>query len=325
MSADPPRCEPQQQEKRQHDQQQRQLQLPVPLQLFGDAEEVVADMSELMGLNLRIYQLQVQAGTSPPTLGHCDEMASIARTFLGILDRIVECSRAVPPPTSKPLPTPLCPPEARPRHQAENLESSLRRQSINQSIYADDHESVYDIVDPGTFLLIFACYQRLIELFKHVCLSIHAHMEEDSADPQSSTAQVAMTTELISHLLGRLDRGLQRLTLINRRTPSTSTASPCLSPPIVASLPLSDGARSSISSTWSIADSSCPVSYDDLFSNNLHINSQGVTVLDPAPPSPYLSCFPGVGSVIDAMARRQAALHAHIGIIKHVIQESDKF
>ena len=290
----------------------------------------VKNMTEMMELNLRIYQLQAQAGeTAPPTPRLCDDITSVTRSVLRI---IVEGAGGTSSmrgtshhqnqylpnkqqPSSLPSPFPseiLSPQEAK-----GNLDFRLRRQTIESAVYPDDNgrgESsacCSSSIDSGIFLLILACYQRLIDLFKHVCLSIHTHIEEEDS-MASSTAQVVMTTELISHLIGRLDRGLHQL--ISQMSPPT-TSSPSTSIPNIWS---ATGGRCSSSSS----------SYDDFFDVGRGVmtgagrNSRETSYSGSN--GSGLSCSQGITSVVNSMARRQTALRAHIGFIKDSIQKSDK-
>ncbi|KAK3318100.1 hypothetical protein B0H66DRAFT_225379 [Apodospora peruviana] len=284
----------------------------------GSEDDMVKDISELMSLNVRIYQLQVQIGTTPPMLALCDDIASITRSFLGILEHMVEKSRESSCHLSNHVDNSAFPSELSgvpSRHQADDrLEPSLRRQLIEVTVYANDNfGSTCDTVDASTFLLILACYQRLVDLFKDVCLSIHTNLQEHedggSELQTSTTAQVVMTTELISHLLERLDRGLQRLTATNPLTLSPSTAASSSSRPSIVAAPhtlpsaFDTSAGTSELGIWSATDS-------DGARHTLRLNTS--------------TSFLGAGVAVDAMTRRQAALREHIGIIKHSIQESDR-
>ncbi|KAM7193990.1 hypothetical protein V8F33_007496 [Rhypophila sp. PSN 637] len=187
--------------------------LPGEHQMHCDSDDdMVKHMGELMSLNVRVYLLQAQLGTTPPMLALCDEMASITRSFLSILERMVEAqslSTQAQRTASFPSDTVHVPPG---QQTEDSLDLDLRRQLVEVAIYAkDSFKSVCDTIDASTFLIILACYQRLVDLFKHVCLSVHTHLQDHETGgsdlPSLTTAQVVMTTELISHLLGRLDPG----------------------------------------------------------------------------------------------------------------------
>ncbi|KAK0618506.1 hypothetical protein B0T17DRAFT_601412 [Bombardia bombarda] len=292
-------------------------------QLHAESDDdMVKDVKELMSLNVRIHQLQAQIGNTPPMLALCDDIASITQSFLGYLEHMVESSKNLSYNSRHPsarvdmaLPTPPCSLEMLQiptHHQAdEGLDADLRRQLIEGKIYANDNFlSVCNNIDASTFFLILSCHQRLVDLFKHVCLLIHTRLQEqeDDSELQLSTAQVVMSTELISHLLGRLDRGLQRLTPTSPPTlsPTTTTtsSSSCLSTVALHSLSAFDTSDTSDLAAWPATD-------------------PGGEQQTMRPSTP--NCMLGASMAINALARRQAALRGHIGIIKQSIQESNNF
>lgn len=291
----------------------------------SEADDVVVkDMNELMELNLRIYHLQTQAGIAPPTPGLCDDITSVTRSLLRKMEQAGESTRGSPHqhrygehqfPSHQSSGGPS-------HHQTRRLDTQIRRQAIGLSMYPEDsYDSVGGGVDAGVFLHILACYQRIFDLFKHVCLSIHTHIEDNTALQSSSAAQVVMGTELISHLSGRLSRGLHQLTsrMVAPTAASRSGAassSPSCAPMRTAQFPILSVASTPVSSMWSSPDGrNSPVSSSETPSNT---GSRSCGTRHNG------SFFQDVASVIESMGKKQAALCAHIVVIKHSIQESDK-
>jgi hypothetical protein len=96
--------------------------------------------------------------------------------------------------------------------------------------------------DPGVVFLILACHQRLLSVFERICSSVHQELQDSQlsslehflrqhdlpAAAQSSTVsmtgQAVMAVQLVSHLLGRLDRALCALSQYNTQPLGLLTA-----------------------------------------------------------------------------------------------------
>jgi hypothetical protein len=299
-------------------------------QFHGEADDTLTDINELTGLNSRIYQLEVQVGTASLSPHLCDDLTASTRSLLTILEGAVDSSRrnhcqvdhqALP---STYLPAYPSPSEMLPSYQAKGQDARFRRQTIDSSIYPDeDYGPVRGVADTSTLFLILACYQRLFSLFKHVCISIHMQLE-DNAELQSSTAQIVMTTELMSHLLGRLDRGLQQLFPTGPPTPASSAVFPfsrdsTLTPPSMFDV------ATNVSGIWSLAKSRSAIACEDLFSNGASGDAHSIMTTGMAHGTSHSIWSQGVSSVMHTMLQRQKALKTHICILKHLVQESNKF
>ncbi|KAJ0124361.1 hypothetical protein J7T55_005699 [Diaporthe amygdali] len=134
---------------------------------------------DLAQLSLRIYQLQLEAGSSMPSPVLCEKITSVTRYSASVMA---------------------------PTDAGQRSDVRIRRQRIEYSVYAaETPEPEICETDLSVTLLALACYQRLLGLFQHICVSIHMHMDEVGS-PGFSIAQVIMTTELINHLLESIDR-----------------------------------------------------------------------------------------------------------------------
>ncbi|KUI71856.1 hypothetical protein VM1G_07487 [Cytospora mali] len=287
----PPECPPE--KLQQDDSQKSSYQAQTCL-----GSDIVKDTNGLTRLSLWIYQLQSEAGSKLPTPHLCENITTVTYHVLKALQGTFDGSeRGLQRLDSQYLPPGL--------FGDQWSDTQSRRDSISSSMYPDDHhEHEASIIDTYTFLLIAACYQRLLDLFKHICISMHMHMD-NVATPQSSVAQVVMTTELISHLLGRLDRGLEQTLCAGLPANTASTASF----PNVSKLTSWSNfdAGPVLPDTWSGTNGFSGI--DDLFSDGTRHES-------------YLQ---SLTSVIGSMTRRKAALRTHISVIKRTIEGSEKF
>lgn len=178
-----------------------------------EAAVTAADIKELADLHVGIHSMAVKdTGLIP-----CDEITHVTRCFLKTTNRIVkqteqrleidEPSFSLSPPLS-----------AQPGLSVRGFE---------------DRERMLVKPDTATIMMILACYQRLLNLFQQVCFILHKHTAIDDSEGSDaseysgphdiaagpsgedhrsySVAQTAMITELVSHLLNQLDRGLRRL------------------------------------------------------------------------------------------------------------------
>jgi hypothetical protein len=273
-----------------------------PVELDG----TVRTIEELSDLNLRIYK----ATTTSPMRVSCDDMIEMAGSLLRILTIAVDAAKKS---------CAMDQPARTPDSLSYRRDSHPRRHSSESSIYASDTHMAL-MPDTGTVLMIFSCYQRLLDFLKQICLKLHLSLSnyrpERTARPGSvcndecerdfSTAQVVMTSELISHLLGRLHRGLHQLMMA-----FSFDAQPPLSPEVTSiSFPLSPQS----SSEPAVLPSGCPTcsgSFDD---------GRGARSMAGMK---FNSCFQGAKSVIETMAQTQSALYAHIELIRRSIEESD--
>lgn len=295
----------------------------------GEADDISTDMNELAGLNSSIYQFQMRVATMSLTPGLCDDMTAFTRSLLTILERTVDGSRRNRCQEHQDLPSTYSPaypspPEMFPSHHTKGQDTQFCRQNIESSIYPDeDHEPVCGVADTSNLFLILACYQRLSSLFKQVCISIHTQLE-DNADPQYSTAQIVMTTELISHLLGRLNRGLQQLFPTGPPSPPASAIPPFSRDSMLTPSSMFDVATNA-SGIWPLTKNRSAVSCEDLFSSGASSDAYSIMTTGIANSTSTHIWSQGVSFVMCTMLQQQKALKSHLGIIKHLVQESNKF
>ncbi|RYP29144.1 hypothetical protein DL766_005519 [Monosporascus sp. MC13-8B] len=184
---------------------------------------------ELTQLNLCIYKLNrvlSNSGWAPVSALSTlpDEMMDITRRLLGIMRKVTTSYRKGDRSRHR-LPTPdlsVSDLQGGPQRPSVELPSTLRNNSSPET---------------GTILLLFSCRQRLLDMFRHVCLLLQTssmadpanigggqswqwnapqpHREEldlfnDDEKPMSN-AQIVMLVELVAHLLDRLDHRQQEL------------------------------------------------------------------------------------------------------------------
>jgi hypothetical protein len=314
----------------------RDIDTPPPQQqeLHGEVDDTSVDdtsvdMNELSGLDSSIYQFQVRFATVSLTPGLCDDMTAFTRTLLDILGRTVDGSRRNrfrdhQDPSLLYSPAYPSPSETFPSYPTKGQDALFRRQNIHSSIYPDEDYAVgCGVTDTSTIFLILACYQRLSGLFKQVCISIHMQLE-DNAELQSSTAQFVMTTELISHLLGRLDRGLQQLFPTGPPSPPLSRY-PSFPHESMLTPPSMFNVATNASSVWSLTKNRSAVTCEDPFSNGASSDAYSIMVAEMGNDVSHYSWSQGVSFIMRRMVQRQKSLKSHLSILKHLVQESNKF
>lgn len=201
---------------------------------FSQGDQVggtAGDIKELSELSIRIHSMVVQDTVAIP----CDDVTDATRCLLKINNRAVRHNEqrlgvdASSPPLSPPVSTQQGLPDGTPAHL---LHPGDRQQTLAPS-------------ETATAMMILACYQQLLDLFKQVCCVLQKHTVTDDSNGSDayfetygvaadhvdedhscsySVAQVAMITGLISHLLNQLDRGLQRH--FGTSTPNSPIPSP---------------------------------------------------------------------------------------------------
>ncbi|RYP41491.1 hypothetical protein DL767_000996 [Monosporascus sp. MG133] len=199
------------------------------------------EFRDLAELNIRIYRLlrTLNSRREDKLSSHApsqEEMIDLTRSLLEILDRVVARTKG-PSRTNQDSPTL--------DDLSLDLEDRLRGRLIDPSSYMGEMYSPAGCaLDTGTGLMLLSCHQRLLDLFKYVCLSLHPQMSHSSADrawrsvgsstrdyedgqwenarssytvpsdnreKRSSNAKVVMTVELILHLLSKMERGQRNL------------------------------------------------------------------------------------------------------------------
>ncbi|KUI64392.1 hypothetical protein VM1G_11194 [Cytospora mali] len=289
-----------------------------PPELVREPDDTAQNIRELSDLNLRIYEMALTA--KMPVA--CEEMTNVTRCLLKILGRVLVVHKQRLHGKGLPSPPSL----------SQNIEDRLQRHSIESVVYPNDGPGSTSTSDTATILMILACYQRLFDLFKQTCILLHTHiarptvpeisgfpytqgtaqqqtseghsaMWDDGDEKDYSTAQVIMTTELTSHLLSRLDRGIQQLV--------AALGSEYISTPTLPSPPLHNMVTAQSSSETFGEQYLIGVSPNSVETTKNAVWTQSDT------------CLQGTKSVIDAMARRQQSLHAHIRMIKQSVRASD--
>lgn len=287
-----------------------------------EQDDTAQNIRELSDLNLRIYGMAVTATMPVP----CEEMTNVTRCLLKILARVTAAPKQQLHGSGIPSPPLL----------SQNMEHRLRRHSIEALVYPNDGPGNTSTPDTATILMILACYQRLFDLFKQTCLFLHTQIArptvpeaftfshtqgaaqqqaserstalwDDEYGKDYSTAQVIMTTELTSHLLSRLDRGIQRL-VTTLGTDYTTASTPPLSPSHHPMTPRSSSGTFGDHYLGGISPRAAEAR------NNAILTHSG----------PCLQGLQGAKSVIETMARRQQSLHAHIRMIKQSVRASDR-
>ncbi|KAI1342714.1 hypothetical protein F5Y15DRAFT_370576 [Xylariaceae sp. FL0016] len=289
---------------------QEEQQRPDQPCLIGDSSDpTVKNMRSLMDLNLRIYLLQHQAErTFNPSQQECSDVADVAQSFLGIITdrtqaasfrhRSHSCDITLHPSMSPPL-SPGS--DSLPRTNVDyNSKSTNNRQKY--------YEGKSHGMDAGTMLIIYSCYQRLLDLFIQICTSIQAQIQKESISCSASFTQAVMATELVSHLTRRIDRGLSQLLKQETRQPASSS-------------------RNRMPSLWpgEITDSAL-----DAFSDfdNCYFESRNV-IRARGDRDRYVAGrgalgIHGLRAVEHAIARNHRDLRAHIDLLKHSIEHSDR-
>ncbi|KAI1490018.1 hypothetical protein F5X96DRAFT_638300 [Biscogniauxia mediterranea] len=286
---------------------------------------VEREMEECTRLNLAIYRMirrisYLRVNASPPPLPATDEIIEMTTSFLKILSSVTTREkRADSANVASPASDFLC----------LDLEGPLRSHSIDPSLYLNDGVCGEDSSAPdmGTLFSLIACHQRLLDLFKHVCLSLHLRISQCWTDPSqestapdaettlalgerepatkfgdlfasdSTNAQAVMVLELIMHLLHRLDRGQRQLAAL-------------------------------ISSEGQPAHPRCSISSTTSGESRIH----GQNVLDAATDTRGYgssgvfsggSCSVTTRAAIEIMAQKQIGLRVHVETIKQLIRNAD--
>lgn len=206
--------------------------------------------------------------------------------------------------------------------------SHLRRQS-SASTTTTSTPSSY--ADPGVVLMVLSCYQRLLGGFENVYALMHQqvattqhqhqHKQRTRAASQqhspgigiiqSSTGQLIMMIELMSHLLRRLDHTLAPLTGIT--TPSDSdSSSGSLTPPSGDEtwVAASSGSLPTMSTTPATTD----------FSGMMNNNGQMAAAIGAT------NHYGGSPSnLAEAMHERQSKVKAQLRALKRLVQSRDLY
>lgn len=280
---------------------------------YSELEDAEADIQELTELNMRIYR-STSAFMRPfrtPSLDLLSKHGGViesVRCLMKIIQRVVTHAEQRQQ-TGQQLPAP--------ESSLSDFESLIRRHSIESKVYKTDICSVSRGVDIATVLMILACHQRLMDTFKDICLSLHTSMTRqtrryqrveghqyvgDGLDSDSLDAQVVMVTELIAHLLTRLDRGQKQL---NTALASSGTSSPKND----LFIPTTTEEMTGQTSVSRNDNSGSP----DTTKQNTQLQDRKLD-----------SDFQALQTLMRAMAQRQSSLHAHINIIKRSVAELDE-
>lgn len=279
--------------------------------------DIVRQTDDLARLSLRIYQLQLVAGSALPSPLLCDDITSVTRCLLMSLGDAPTGAREI----NKHHTTSDSAPPASSFANGQWSDIRARRQSIESLVYQDEasYPAIREI-DPAVTFLVLACYQRLLNLFQHICVSIHVHVDHVGS-PEFSTTQIIMTTELINHLLERLDRDLKR---IFEYSPASDNHG-SISCPHVSKLSFA----SNVSAGATFSDVWPRVNFDEFYGTSFDVSLSQHRNVSPA--SKLVASGPqqnsrlqSLAAVVDSMTRKQSAIHAHIGVIRHMIQASER-
>lgn len=298
--------------------------LPNISSLEHSPDPLEEDTKDLAELNLRIYKIirtiSNQDGIIPASMPSTDEMIDITRCVLQVFDRVVARTGAGEDTRSQLSPDSL---------QSE-LEHNLNMCAIDPSMYLNNTPTLGNAPDPGTVLMMLACYQRLVDMFKYVCLSLHRHICSPVNTPhhsvearkygmstngqefkELSNAELVMAVELMTHLADRLDRGLHQLALAMSATNNTTN-------PLSQFTSLHSSTTSQSSAEWCESPRFTPSTkeFEGFLSGNQKCErtDQG---------NNKSSCLYAAKSVVTTIVQKQAALDIHLQLLRRSIQQLD--
>lgn len=280
------------------------------------------DTLDLAALNIRIYKMTramsdqdgiIASAKKPPT----DEMIDIIRCVLQVLDRIVARTADGRDAQLRLSPDSL---------QSE-LEHNLNMHAIDPPKYLSSTTTLGSALDTGIVFMVLACHQRILDMFKNICLSLHRHIcsstgtssgqgystetrssmsTEGQPLKELSNAELAMAVELMTHLIDRLDRGLYQLALAMGAL--NDTADP-LGP--------STSLQNSLAETCEGSHTITPSRQSTEKFEGSHTISQA------SDQEENNSCLYAAKSVTGIVQQKQAALNMHLQLLKRSIRQSD--
>ena len=196
--------------------------------------------------------------------------------------------------------------------------------------------------DPGTLLMILACYQQLLVAFETICLFMQQRLHEmamnsligfsdqrrsratspQSSSPPSDTLQFIMLIKLTSDLVSRLDRALVPLVGCVDRTTSCGLSvagHPC---PDMSSGPASSSSSSSLSSISTARPSSKTLSDRNpalrMGDISTEIDRTGGEVVDTRSTSRLLTMKGG-----EQLRQQQCRLRTLIKVVKNLVRSQE--
>jgi len=260
------------------------------------ADKTVERMTEIMEVNICIYRLQAQvAAIGTPTPQLCDDLTNLTESLIeAVKQNSNRCHLTHL--SASPFDFTL--------HQGRRGgDICVCRHSNQLSAHQDENSCG---VDSTVLLLLLASYQRISNLFRQICVSMHLHIQKNDIS-SSTTARVVMTTELINHLVNRLDRALYQLA----PRPGQSVMP---SPPATIS-----------TTTWSPPENSfsrASLSHNGLF------DCQNIMAESEIDSQKMLSTnshfFHSIVATAERMVQSQIALQSNIVTLKRSIRVSDK-
>lgn len=187
-------------------------------------------MRDLMALHVRFHRLQTRVESTIPTAQLWDDLTGATQSLLDFTGRfsasssdnesMVRCYTKSVSCSDKAFLKWEIPPPGR-FHSIESV-SSASSSSPSSWIGTDESppSESCPLPDTSTFFMILSCFQKLLDLFHSICQSISTCVEEAGTIQRPSMAQLVMSTELLSHLAARLDRGLERI--FGHKSPSST-------------------------------------------------------------------------------------------------------
>lgn len=270
---------------------------------------------ELAQLSLRIYQLQLESGSSMPSPVLCEKITSVTRCLLRSLSDVPAGTGG----SQNHFTTSDSASLMAPTDAGQRSDIRVRRQRIEYSVYAaETTEPEICETEISVTLLALACYQRLLSLFQHICVSIHMHMDEVGS-PGFSIAQVIMTTELINHLLESIDRDPLRTLEVSSASNSHGSRS-CSH--------TTEMSASNVNVGTILADMWPRSNFEGLYGTQFNgsiSQAQSASRTPTMSPSEPLQnpSLQNLEAVVGSMVRKHSAIRAHISLIKHAIQASE--
>lgn len=211
---------------------------------------------------------------------------------------------------------------------SSDIAEGLERRFIEADIHRVEGSSSSRFLDSGTFLMIFTSYHGLLNLFKQVFISIHKSLaQEDLASHEKRTghdhvvldeddfendclkARAVMKTELINHLLGRVDRGFRQFIA-------------ALGSKNTAGSPKSTSHLHDLDLSPTSPDRGLPPR-----TSNSHFCTQSTLYRGGEPTEdvlmlPSVPVSLGASSLVESTARKQQLLYDHVEIIKKIVCQS---
>ncbi|KAI6081402.1 hypothetical protein F4821DRAFT_27351 [Hypoxylon rubiginosum] len=249
------------------------------------------DTLDLAALNIRIYKMTramsdqdgiIASAKKPPT----DEMIDIIRCVLQVLDRIVARTADGRDAQLRLSPDSL---------QSE-LEHNLNMHAIDPPKYLSSTTTLGSALDTGIVFMVLACHQRILDMFKNICLSLHRHICSSTG---TSSGQ-GYSTET------RSNRGLYQLALAMGAL--NDTADP-LGP--------STSLQNSLAETCEGSHTITPSRQSTEKFEGSHTISQA------SDQEENNSCLYAAKSVTGIVQQKQAALNMHLQLLKRSIRQSD--